>query len=106
MKIHLVIFVSSTKEPTVGKTLIKTLESNIRPVRGDIIDDSGFHPEYHNGYEVVKCTLKYDTNECFVSLAPLVLEKEDIELHTYIDRLKEHEWRIVTKEELIKNETN
>ena len=101
MKINLVIFVSSVKEQsenTIAEVMIKTFESTIRPVKGDILDDPGFHPGYHNGYEVVKVTINYAENECFVSLSPLVLEREDIETQTYIDRLKAHGWRVVSKE--------
>ncbi|WP_117149127.1 hypothetical protein [Paraliobacillus zengyii] len=101
MKINLMIFVSSIKkEKNTSKVLIKTFESTIRPVQGDILDDPGFHPGFHNGYEVVKVTLNYSTDECLVSLHPLVLEKEDIKIEAYIDRLEEHGWRVVPKEDL------
>ena len=103
MKINLLIFISSIKkqkENTLGKVVIKTFESTIRPVKGDILDDPGFHPAFHNGYEVVKVTINYALNECFVSLSPLDLEREEIEMETYIDRLKENDWRVVSKEEL------
>ena len=80
--------------------MIKTFESAFRPVKGDILDDPGFHPGYHNGYEVVKVTINYAANECFVSLAPLMLEKEEIKTATYIDGLKAHGWRVVSKEAL------
>ncbi len=102
MKINLIIFISSVKEQTeknIGEVMIKTFESTIRPAIGDILDDPGFHPGYHNGYEVVKVTINYATDECFVSLSPLMLEKEDIEMSTYIDGLKAHGWHIVSKEE-------
>ena len=62
MKINLGIFISSINERNennVGKLLMKTFESDIRPVKGDIIDDPGFHADYHNGYEVVKVTINY-----------------------------------------------
>lgn len=101
MKINLVIFISFVKKQTennIGEVMMKTFESTIRPVKGDILDDPGFHPGYHNGYEVVKVTINYATNECFVSLAPLILEKEDIPTATYIDWLKAHGWRIISKE--------
>ncbi|WP_117170173.1 hypothetical protein [Paraliobacillus sediminis] len=103
MKINLLIFVSSIKaknENNIGKVLMKTVDSTIRPVNGDILDDPGFHPGFHNGYEVVKVTLNYASDECLVSLSPLVLEKEDIEIEVYIERLEAHGWRVVPKEEL------
>lgn len=104
MKINLGIFISSINEQqenNVGKLLMKTFESDIRPVKGDIIDDPGFHADYHNGYEVVKVTINYASNECFVSLQPLVLESEKMKTETYIERLEEYGWRIVSKEELM-----
>ncbi|RPJ94115.1 hypothetical protein CW357_17015 [Rummeliibacillus sp. TYF005] len=103
MKINLGIFISSNeqKENNVGNLLMKTFESTIRPVKGDILDDPGFHADYHNGYEVVKVTINYALNECFVSLQPLVLESEKMKTETYIERLEEYGWRIVSKEELM-----
>lgn len=103
MKISLLIFVSSIKEQkenNIGEIMMKTFESNIRPIKGDIIDDPGFHPGFHNGYEVVKVTINYAANECTVSLSPLVLEREEIKLETYIEKLKAHGWRAVSKDEL------
>ena len=102
MKINLVIFISSVTDQTennVVELMIKTFESTIRPVKGDILDDPGFHPGYHNGYEVVKVTINYAENECFVSLSPLILEREEIKTQTYIDRLKTYGWHVVSKEE-------
>jgi len=103
MKINLMIFISSIneqKENNIGEIVIKTFESNIRPVKGDILDDPGFHPGFHNGYEVVKVTMNYALNECWVSLCPLELEREEIEIETYIERLKVNGWCVVSKEEL------
>ncbi len=101
MKIHLLLFVSSIHAESPRKeTLVKTVESDIRPVQGDILDDPGFHPGFHNGYEVVKVTLNYATNECFVSLTPLMVEKEEISVDAYVERLQEHGWRVLSKEEL------
>ena len=80
--------------------MMKTFESNIRPAKGDILEDPGFHPGFHNGYEVVKVTINYASNECFVSLHPLVLERRNQD-GTYIERLKTHSWRVVSKNELI-----
>ncbi len=103
MKINLAIFISSIngqKESNSGKLLMKTFKSNIRPVKGDIIEDPGFHADYHNGYEVVRVTINYTLNECFVSLHPLVLEREKMKTENYIERLEANGWNIVSKEEL------
>ena len=103
MKINLLIFISSIKEQkenNIGEIVIKTFESNIRPVQGDILDDPGFHPGFHNGYEVVKVTMNYALNECWVSLSPLELEREEIEIETYIERLKVNGWSVFSKGEL------
>lgn len=104
MKINLMLFLSSSKdnrESARQETMMKTFESTIRPVKGDIIDDPGFDPGFHNGYEVVKVTINYAENECFVSLLPLVLELEKIKVETYIEKLEANGWRAVTKEELV-----
>ncbi len=101
MKINLVIFISSVKEHNTGELVMKTFESTIRPVKGDILDDPGFHPGFHNGYEVVKVTINYALNECWVSLSPLELEREEIKIEAYLERLKANGWRIVSKEEII-----
>lgn len=103
MKINLAIFISSINgqtESNSGKLLMKTFKSNIRPVKGDIIEDPGFHADYHNGYEVVRVTINYTLNECFVSLHPLVLEREKMKTENYIERLEANGWNIVSKEEL------
>jgi hypothetical protein len=105
MKINLLIFISSVKEQQEKnrqELMMKTFESNIRPVIGDIIHDPGFDPGFHNGYEVVKITINYAMNECFVSLKPLVLEFEEIKVETYIEKLKAHDWRVISKKELNK----
>ncbi|MGD2197411.1 hypothetical protein [Lysinibacillus fusiformis] len=107
MKINLMIFISSIKEQkenNIGEVVLKTFESNIRPVKGDILDDPGFHPRFHNGYEVVKVTMNYALNECLVSLCPLELEREEIAIENYIERLKENGWCVVSKEEIRKKE--
>ncbi|QHS21767.1 hypothetical protein GWK91_01885 [Virgibacillus sp. MSP4-1] len=57
---------------------MKTVESTVRTVNGAILDDSGFDPIFHNGYEVVKVTLNYETNERFVSLKPLIPDMETL----------------------------
>jgi hypothetical protein len=72
----------------------------VRLVKGDIIDDPGFDSRFHNGYEVVKVTINYATNECYVSLHPLAMELEEMSINDYIDKLVSNEWHIVSKEEL------
>ena len=104
MKINLLIFITSTKEQIErqrSEMMIKTVESTFRPAIGDIIDDPGFDSRFHNGYEVVKVTVNYEMNECYVSLQPLVLELEEISVDEYIDKLVANNWRIVSKEELM-----
>ncbi|CAH0276185.1 hypothetical protein SRABI84_03779 [Peribacillus simplex] len=96
MKINLMIFISSVIEQEKSISMMKTFESDIRPVIGDIMDDPGFY----NGYEVVKVLINYASNECFVSLHPLALEIEEIKMETYIEKLEAHGWRVVSKEEL------
>ncbi|MGG0792160.1 hypothetical protein ABE132_26430 [Peribacillus simplex] len=101
MKINLMmIFITSVKEQEKGISMMRTFESDIRPVKGDIIDDPGFDSGFHNGYEVVKVSINYASNECFVSLHPLALEIEEIKMETYIEKLEAHGWRAVSKEEL------
>jgi hypothetical protein len=72
----------------------------VRLVKGDIIDDPGFDSRFHNGYEIVKVTINYATNECYVSLHPLAMELEEMSINDYIDKLVTNEWHIVSKEEL------
>ena len=101
MNINLVIFITSTKEQQENnrsEMLIKTVESTFRPAIGDIIDDPGFDSRFHNGYEVVKVTVNYESNECHVSLCPLVIELEEISVADYIDKLTAHKWRIVSND--------
>lgn len=104
MIIKMIIFLTSSKqdkENNRSELLMKTFESTIRPVVGDMIDDPGFDPRFHNGYEVVKVTLHYETNECYVSLHPLAIEVEEMDIHDYVDKLVAHGWRTITKEELL-----
>ncbi|MDQ7862501.1 hypothetical protein RCO48_20295 [Peribacillus frigoritolerans] len=48
----------------------------------------GFDPGFHNGYEVVKVTINYASNECLVSLHPLAIEIEEIGMETYFRNWK------------------
>lgn len=101
MKINLIIFVSSSKdqsEKNIPSIMMKTFESNIRPIKGDIIDDPGFDPKFHNGYEVVKVTINYASDECWVSLTPLAIEIEEIKIEMYINKLKTHGWHVVLRD--------
>ncbi len=103
MKIHLILFVTSVTEQqskNIQKLLMKTIESDFRPMKGDIIDDPGFDSQFHNGYEVVKVTINYAKSECYVSLHPLVLELEDLGTEAYVEKLQAHGWRAVSKEEV------
>lgn len=96
----MLIFLSSSKEQTENnrsELVMKTFESTFRPVKGDIIDDPGFDPGFHNGYEVVKVTVNYVKNECYVSLHPLAIELEDISINDYIDKLLQNDWKIASK---------
>lgn len=100
LNISLMLFVSSlNQEPSEENTqpLMKTFESNFRPQVGDIIDDPGFDSSFHNGYEVVKVTINYTSNECLVSLVPLAIEVEKISVEDYIKKLKTHGWSIPSR---------
>ncbi|MGO4548873.1 hypothetical protein AB4Z29_29190 [Paenibacillus sp. 2TAB23] len=101
MKIHFILFVSSVTqecERDAHASLMKTFDSAIRPMQGDIIDDPGFDSDYHNGYEVVKITMNYASEECWVSLSPLAIELENIHIETYIAKLKANGWRPFSKD--------
>ena len=102
MKIKLFIFLTSTKnqENSVNKCLMKTFESTFRPVVGDIIEDPGFDHRFHNGYEVVKVTVDYVKQECYVSLSPLAIELEEISISDYINKLLANGWERVSKEDV------
>ncbi|GAK14733.1 hypothetical protein JCM19039_4693 [Geomicrobium sp. JCM 19039] len=98
MRIRCIVFVTSVyDEPNEQntQTLMKTYESNVRPVAGDIIDDPGFDSRFHNGYEVAKVTLNYSDDECLVSLAPLVTDRETMPAKDYIDQLKMTGWKVL-----------
>ncbi|MFG6150191.1 hypothetical protein [Halobacillus sp. B23F22_1] len=99
MKIHFILFAASENEQKQA-LMTKTVASTFRPVQGDIIDDPGFHSKFHNGYEVVKVTINYANEECWVSLSPLALEVQEIRLQDYVDKLLIHGWREFSKEEV------
>lgn len=106
MRINMFIFLTSSKEQKENNRIelvMKTFESSFRPITGDIIDDPGFDPGFHNGYEVVKVTVNYELGECYVSLQPVDIEMEDIDINDYIDKLVANEWRIASKDELLLN---
>lgn len=101
MNIKLLLFVTSLSgEASRSEVLVKSVESHFRPCVGDVIDDPGFHPGFHNGYEVAKVTLNYALNECWVSLTPMVMDREEIEVETYMDKLQTNGWQVVPNEEL------
>ena len=100
MKINMLLFVTPLSEKAhLSAVMVKSFESGFRPCKGDVIDDPGFHPAFHNGYEVAKVTLNYALNECWVSLTPLVIDKQEIDVETYIAKLQTNGWRVVPKEE-------
>ncbi|MGE7602171.1 hypothetical protein ACQKL5_06635 [Peribacillus sp. NPDC097675] len=106
MRINMLIFLTSSqeqKENNRTELVMKTFESPFRPITGDIIDDPGFDSGFHNGYEVAKVTVNYELGECYVSLQPVAIELEDIDINDYIDKLVANEWRITSKEELSLN---
>ncbi|WP_101845420.1 hypothetical protein [Halobacillus sp. Marseille-P3879] len=98
MKIHLILFASSDTEQK-SAAMVKSFDSDIRPVQGDIIDDPGFDAGFHNGYEVVKVTINYESEECLVSLSPLAIEVQEIKLETYVEKLLTHGWRELSNQE-------
>lgn len=102
MRIKLFIFLTSNKdkENSRSEMMMKTVESSFRPVIGDIIEDPGFDQGFHNGYEVVKVTVNYEKNECYVSLSPMAIELEEISFDDYINKLAANGWEIVSKEDV------
>lgn len=102
MKIKLYVFLTSTKdkENSRSEMMMKTVESSFRPVIGDIIEDPGFDQGFHNGYEVVKVTVNYAKNECYVSLSPMAIDLEEISFDGYINKLTANGWEIVSKEDV------
>mgnify|MGYP003464809384 FL=1 len=102
MKIKLYVFLTSTKDKdnTRSEMMMKTVESPFRPVIGDIIEDPGFDQGFHNGYEVVKVTVNYEKNECYVSLSPMAIDLEEISFDDYINKLTANGWEIVSKKDV------
>jgi hypothetical protein len=102
MKIKLYVFLTSTKDKdnTRSEMMMKTVESSFRPVIGDIIEDPGFDQGFHNGYEVVKVTVNYEKNECYVSLSPMAIDLEEISFDDYINKLTANGWEIVSKKDV------
>ena len=100
MNIKFYLYISPIKESTNTYLMMKSFESPIRPMVGDIIDDPGFDSQFHNSYEVVKVTLNYANDECFVSLNPLVIELQEIAVEAYIDKLKANGWKEISKEHI------
>lgn len=73
------------------RNITKEFESNIVPHKGDLISDSVWKDPYE--YEVVEININYSENECYVSLAPIKLETNDIEhLKKYTEMTKLHHW--------------
>lgn len=104
MKIKLFIFLTSSKEhkeKNRSEVVMKTFESSFRPFLGDIIEDPGFDAKYHNGYEVVKVTVNYEKDECYVSMKPVAIDLEELSIEDYIDKLLANGWSILSKEESV-----
>lgn len=100
MNIHFIIFIPEASneigEPA-GAVMMKTFVSSVRPVAGDVIADPGFHPDYHNGYEVVRVTLDYAEGECWVSMSPMVPELRGMEADDYVKHLSGHGWIVMER---------
>ncbi|MBM7632967.1 hypothetical protein [Geomicrobium sediminis] len=97
MNIQLILFITSVHEDANqenSKMMMKAFESDFRPALGDIIEDPGFDPRFHNGYEVAKVTVNYSANECLVSLSPIAIEKEEIAVTEYVDKLLQNGWKV------------
>lgn len=99
MKFNLLLFVSTLEESMDAYCMMKSFESTIRPMMGDIIEDPGFDSQFHNGYEVVKVTINYAQNESWVSLTPLAIELQEIPVKSYIEKLEQNGWSKVTEEQ-------
>lgn len=81
--------------------LMKTFESMIRPMEGDLLDDPGFYAEPYD-YSIIKISINYETDECYVSMMPVRIENMDLKvLHTYIEKLKTNGWSVIPTEELV-----
>lgn len=72
------------------KQISKEVESNIIPHKGDKIADSFFKDPYE--YDVVECTIDYQENKCYVTLAPINVETES-EVTYQINIAKTHGWQ-------------
>ncbi|WP_176791279.1 hypothetical protein [Thalassobacillus cyri] len=46
-------------------------------------------------------TLNYAADTCWVSLSPLAIEVENIEVGRYIEHLEAHGWQEVPKEKIV-----
>lgn len=100
MKIHLVQLVTLEDGSHVSG-LMKIFESIIRPMEGDLLDDPGFYAEPYD-YSIIKISINYETDECYVSMMPVRIENMDLKvLHTYIEKLKTNGWSVIPTEELV-----
>ncbi|MCQ6343507.1 hypothetical protein NPM06_28745 [Bacillus cereus] len=85
--------------------LMKTFESMIRPMEGDLLDDPGFYAEPYD-YSIIKISINYETDECYVSMMPVRIENMDLKvLHTYIEKLKMNGWSVIPTEEFVNGHT-
>ncbi|PEO00194.1 hypothetical protein CN553_07430 [Bacillus cereus] len=62
MKIYLIQLVTLQDGSHVSG-LMKTFESTIRPMEGDLLDDPGFYVEPYE-YIIIKISINYGTDEC------------------------------------------
>ncbi|MFZ3578777.1 hypothetical protein [Virgibacillus sp. DJP39] len=42
-------------------------------------------------------TINYASNECYVSLQPIVLELQEIKVESYLEKQEAHGWRAIQK---------
>lgn len=72
------------------KQISKEFESNIIPHKGDKIADRFYKEPYE--YDVVECTIDYQENKCYVTLASINVETKD-EVNEQIKISKLHGWK-------------
>ncbi|MCQ6288740.1 MULTISPECIES: hypothetical protein [Bacillus cereus group] len=105
MKIYVVQLVTLQDGSHVSG-LMKTFKSIIRPMEGDLLDDPGFYAEPYE-YTIIKTSINYETDECYVSMKPILMETMDEKvLYTYIEKLKMNGWSVIPTEEFVQGHTN
>lgn len=92
--VHPVSLNTAEEDGSTFVTLLKNFESDIKPCEGDLIEDPAF-AEYPFGYEVVKVTIDFAENACYVSIGVLELDSGDgVILTGYVDHALAHGWRL------------